>query len=286
VISDPYERLVDPDEWASSRCMGTRVYDRAPCPGELIGYRYSVWRVDEVRVVDDTSRARRGPGPFDLELVHVSGPQLDGSGRLRVEGEGIVWRLVSGRFPVCSCHGHPWPCLGHDRDVLASALARKGRRDLAGAVPDVCAACVEPFTVRQPRVVFPGLSLIVPGAPGPSFHARRSSCWWAAHRYEIERRLPADPDADRVASCPGVGFVHNVGLGFECTAGPACTGLHGPRPKPRHGSCATRTYRIADGLDRYDRPLTDCGFRAPWGACLGAETGPCQPSVLSGVLGC
>jgi hypothetical protein len=286
---DPYARFVDPDAWTSTRCVGTKLWKRLPRTGEVIGYRYSAWRVTGVRVMADVDlvdveldrMSRGGPRPYDLELTHLAGPRLDGRDRIVVQGDGIAWPWLGERFQTCSCHGHPWPCQDYDRDVLALTLGAKARRELAGATPGVCAACREEVTGRQQRLVFPEPSLIVPGAPGPTFHARRSQCWWGAHEYETKLRLASYPEADRLASCPGAGFVHEVGLRFECTAGPACTGLHGPLPKDR-SNCATRTYTDLVGAPGYKRPISDCGYRPSWGACLGAEVGPCRPSKVSG----
>jgi len=290
---DPYAYLTDPDVWSRSRCGGTALVRRNPRPGEVVGWRYSAWTVTDVRVFDDVdlvpAERAKGVRPYDVELQHLAGPALDGQDRLVVAGEGVPWRVLGdgmqpGRFRVCSCHGHPWPCQSYDRDVLASTLAAKLRRELAGAEPGTCAACREPVRARQSVVRFPEPSLIVPGAPGPTFHAQRRGCWWAAYEYETKLRIPALPTTDRIASCPGAGFIHGNGLWFECTAGPACTGLHGPYriTKNTGPTCATRTYTDLVGEPGYKRPLTDCGYRPGWGVCLGAETGSCRPSGLAG----
>lgn len=285
---DQYARFVDPDAWTSTRCVGEKLWRRPPRAGEIIGFRYSAWRVVDVHVrqdidLTDAEAARmshRGPRPFDLELEHLAGPRLDGVDRLLVRGEGQAWPWLYERFQVCSCHGHPWPCLDYDRDVMARTLAKKARRELAGAAPGVCAGCREKLTDRQATLTFPESSLIVPGAPGPTFHARRNDCWYAAYEYETHLRIPAHPTVDRIASCPGAGFTHHVGLRFECTAGPGCTGLHGPYRKP-DGNCATRTYQMARMSEGYKRPLSDCGYRGGGDYnCLGAEVGPCRPSLF------
>jgi hypothetical protein len=282
MLDDPYARFCDPDVWTFTRSAGT-ILLRTPHVGEIVGYRYSAWRVSRTTYDADLASRDVGPQRFDLELVHVAGPRIDGEDQIVVSGEGKCWRSLGQRFRTCSCHGHPWPCQDYDRDVLAATLGTKARRELAGAAPGVCASCREPFTDRQQRIVFPEPSLIVPGAAGPVFHARRHDCWIAAWEYETKKRLLAHPEVTRLASCPGAGFVHAIGLRFECTAGPACTDLHGPHRKDQ-GNCATRTYEITD-MDHYERPISDCGYRPGWGACLGAETGPHQPSELRGLFG-
>lgn len=289
---DPYAHFTDPDAWTSTRCVGQRLFKRGPRVGEVIGYRYSAWRVTDVRPTSDvdltedeqTRMQRGGPRPYDLEMIHLAGPKLDGQDRIVVTGEGRLWPWLGERFQTCSCHGHPWPCQEYDRDVLAITLGKKARRELAGAAPGVCAACREPIRSSQQRITFPEPSLIVPGAPGPTFHARRGSCWYAASKYETEKRLVAHPEVDRLASCPGAGFVHHIGLRFECTAGPACTGLHGPWRKDQP-NCGTRTYHVSN-LSHYNRPLTDCGYRGQGDYnCLGAEVGSCQPSKMHDLFG-
>lgn len=294
---DQFARLVDPDAWTSSRAAGTKLIKRLPRVGELLAYRYSAWRVTDVRERADVDlpdnlvaaiAAGRCRRPADVELAHHVGPRLDGVDTI-VAPYGTQWVWLYERFQTCSCHGHPWPCLDYDRDVLARTLANRARRQLAGARPGVCAACREQVTDQQKTIVFPEPSLIVPGAPGPTFHALRRECWLAARRYEEQLRLPVYPTATRLASCPGAAFLHENGLWFECTAGPGCTGLHGPfrRSKYTVGNCATRTYDLTKpgGLDTYHRPLSDCGYRGKGGFdCLGAETGPHQPSTMKGIL--
>lgn len=283
-----YSFITDPDRWTTSRCEGTRLVNRGPRVGEVIGYRYSAWRVTDVREVPtvdlDAGQSARisagGRRPYDLELTHLTGPMIDGVERLIVQGDGVLWMWLGERYRACSCHGHPFPCQEYDRDVLVATLNRDARRKLASAAPGVCAYCRTPITGRQPLVVFPEPSLIVPGAPGPRFHARRQDCWWAAHQYETKQRLVVYPEADRVASCPGVGFVHTADLRFECTAGPFCTDLHGPWRRDQ-GNCATRVYRAENMAAGYQRPISDCGYRGRGDYnCLGAETGPCRPSLF------
>ena len=279
------------DQWHPSG--GHRLSDR-PEPGQLVGLWYAVWRVVEVRPYEDVhlSDEQRAhmtmwkPGfqkqhrPYHLVVQHERGPVLietkrhhyhDGAVRVSftVPCCSVTLYSVGDRYPVCSCHGHPWPCQDHDHDRVAQEAGQKMDRLLATATPGVCAACLEPITARQPTVTFPEGHVQIPGAPGPTYHAGRGSCWWAATQYEEKHRLPAHPGADRVASCPGHLFIHAADLSLDCSAGPACTGLHGPRAhrRHRHGDCFTRHY---DGNNPIPRPTRSCGYPHNRG-CLGME---------------
>lgn len=289
---------VDPDRWIPSNQGAALTTARK---GLRIAWRYAVWRITDI--IDqpepdwtDNDRAylARQPEqyrrpPCTIVLRHERGPILIGDDYR--DHDGLVhvdipacghrpWWGVAKRYPVCSCHGHPFPCIELDRDRLVASQTAKTERLLAGAQPGVCQACREPIRPRQKTVTFPEPSLLVPGAPGPTYHAGRTSCWQAAHDYETKHRMAAYPAATRLVSCPGAAFVHEIGLWTECTAGPACTGLHdvwGAR-KPTVGTCATRVWHASNLADGYIRPLTDCGYRGRGDfKCLGSEAGPFRP---------
>lgn len=286
---------VNPDRWHPSHEASTQT---APRRGLRVAWRYSVWRIVDIHdrpeadwTDSDREWLARQPEhlrglPQVIVLRHENGPTLDpqpgddGTVHIAVPAGGRrAWWGVAARYPVCSCHGHPYPCLDVDRDRLVAATRARTERLLAGAQAGVCQSCRQPITARQKTVVFPEPSLLVPGAPGPVFHAGRTDCWWAAHAYETKHRLPAFPEVTRITSCPGDAFVHKIGMWVECTAGPACTGLHGAvgARKPTAANCATRVYRAENLADGYRRPLTDCGYRGNAVACLGSESGPCRP---------
>ncbi|WP_341719968.1 hypothetical protein QQG74_09780 [Micromonospora sp. FIMYZ51] len=285
---------VDPDRWLPSRDYAI---SGKPKVGNRVAWRYAIWLVVDEHITDEANwteqeaayLARIAPQhrahslPRTIVLQHECGPNLSGvpDGRqvhLHLDPWSGVMSLVAVRYQTCSCHGHPWPCIEYDRDCMIASQSRKTARLLAGAKPGVCAYCLEPVTGRQKTVTFPEPSLLVPGAPGPTFHAGRSDCWRGARDYETEHRLAAYPEATRLASCPGDVFIHCIGQTVECTAGPGCTGLHGPfRVRPGDGgTCATRVRSVKD-LGHYARPLSDCGYRDHGSSCLGAETGPCEP---------
>jgi hypothetical protein len=292
------DNVLMPESWTPS---GPRRTVAHPTVGDLVGWRYAVWQVTDVHVRDlvslppatqeaiaarpATHHARLRPGSVSLE--HVLGPTAvppaDDHVQVRHVGGQLLadvafnplehpgWHVLDARFEVCSCHAHPWPCVEAVRDRAAARAAERLERALDGSQPGVCASCIEPVSGRQRFVEFPEPSLIVPGAPGPWFHVSRGGCFIAARRYEIDLRLPAYPTATRLASCPGVLFTHET-QAEECTAGPACTELHGPASRAfgRGHPCTRRTYLSAAELLR---PPSDCGYRGDRGACLGGPPG-------------
>lgn len=224
-------------------------YTIRPEPGELLVWQWAVWRVVDVK--------ERGDDRLALYLRREAGPRHPWERR---EGVVHVAMLERGPFqivevyPVCSCHGHPWPCkqMVMDRQIEAEARALEVR--LGRAVPGVCAACGEPVSSRQRHVVFPGENLLVPGGPPATFHLR-DACRRRAEGYE-EKRLTADPTVTRLCTCPGVAFEHRGVDGekrgpLDCSAGPACTGHHFGRAH----WCGT-SLSLVDG--EWPRPLHRC----------------------------
>jgi hypothetical protein len=301
---------IDPDRWAPSydNCDRNR---RRLQEGDLVAWRYGAWRVIETRVVDDadlSDRSRRhlydwvgGFAPEAREsrlaqarpqvvvLCHESGPLLlkpseanqtlhDGRRTIHFRSwpHRHTWNVLAEPYKTCSCHGHIWPCQEIDRAALAAHDAAKMDRLMATAQPGVCAHCLEPVSTRQKFMTFPEPSLFVPGAPGPTFHAGRGACWAAAEEYERGGRLADDPDVVRLASCPGIRFIHEAhGMPadrrLECTAGPLCTGLHGPPGHRREPPC-WHVVQLATNEGAYARPTTDCGYRQePDRRCLGSD---------------
>lgn len=275
---------------------GRRLSGR-PEPGQLLGLFYAAWRVLEVRPyldvdLDDDQRKhlalwkpefREVHRPYHMVLEHERGPVLvetkrhhyyDGVLRMSftVNGYASGLFLLGDRYAVCSCHGDPWPCQDDDRDHVAQEAGQKMDRLLATVTPGICAGCLEPITARQPTITFPEGHVQIPGAPGPTYHAGRGRCWYAAAQYEEKYRLRAHPDADRVASCPGYLFVHAGDLSADCSAGPACTGHHGPGMKRgrRYGDCFTRMYDGSALSAPIPRPTRSCGY-GDHGGCLGVE---------------
>lgn len=274
-------RSADPDAW---RPDPSRHRSGRPEAGLLVGWRYAVWRVVESRPraeVDwsDADRQRmavqadwephlRRP-PYVVVLEHVRGPLLvrrlagDGTFHLLVPaGAYRTWAAVRERFAVCSCHGDPWPCRVEVQEHVVARETAALEETLAGLAPGVCAACLKPIG-RRKAITFPEPHAEVPGAPGPTFHLG-GKCRSAAIGYEQGPRLAAYPDAERLLTCPGRIFRHEVDSRRDCSAGAACTGHH----HSGEGTwCGCRTY---EGLGPNDwiRPSTRCSFEG----CTGVET--------------
>jgi len=298
---------VDPDvaKWTpSSRRMWKPPPEQLRLEvGDVVGLWYAAWRVIEVRIVEDVDlldedrknmrlykpEYRERQRPYHVLLEHERGPLLvqaqrihDGTRRVSITiTDGLLLNRLPERYQVCSCHGDPWPCRDQIRDWEAEAAAASLDRLMAQATPGVCAACLEPITSRQASLQFPEEHALIPGAPGPAYHAGRGGCWYAASQYEEKHRLPAHPGAARLASCPGHAYVHVVGGQLDCSAGEACTGLHGPAKERRQrGDCFSQTLTSARDPDGGGwittgppPPAFDCGFRHPQYQqlrCLGA----------------
>lgn len=302
----------DPDIWRPY--LGTLVDPpRAPRVGDLVGWRYGVWQVIESTPIPDedldeadAEKLRRYVSGCDerhrarihemnqartVVLCYGSGPQLAGKAGVRTAENGditvrfntpvclgYVWPILHAPWMTCSCHGQVWPCQEMDQAEAGRVEAEKLDRLMATTTPGVCASCLEPISNRQKPVTFPEESRLVPGAPGPTFHAGRQACWHAAVMYD-EARLRDDPQATRVATCPGVRFIHEKHgmtpeLRVDCTAGPACTDLHGPAGYEREIACWRRVGGVfPDDPDRFPVPTFDCGYRNQLqGDCLGSLT--------------
>ncbi|MFG1846739.1 hypothetical protein [Micromonospora carbonacea] len=303
----------DPDQWAPARSNRRDSYGcTRPEVGDLVAWRYAAWLVHETRPyldVDLTDKrqakldasvapltgekrdlAYARNRPFHLVLRHHNGPLIikpgEERGFIRLhDGTREIhftswphrnqWHRLPDPYQTCSCHGHPWPCQEIDRAVLTQHQLRKMDRLMATAQPGVCAHCLEPITTRQKTVTFPEESRLVPGAPGPTFHAGRAACWGGAEEYERAGRLADNPDVPRIASCPGITFIHErhgmpAEQRIECTAGPFCTGLHGPSGYRQETPCWNRV-ELAGNEGAYARPGFDCGYRGRGGGCIGGD---------------
>jgi hypothetical protein len=130
----------------------------------------------------------------------------------------IGWPLPTypnGRVPLCSCHGHPWPCLESEQQAQAAKEIAAAEKVL-NLMPGCCPACSEVVTSRQRSITFGGPNVRNPLAEGPTYHLRRQ-CWSAAAAYE-EKWVVDEPDRKRsllTLACEGTVIVHGDGTG-EC----------------------------------------------------------------------
>ena len=152
--------------------MALRVWDISPSPRDEAAVRYAFHR-------------EYGP----------KHPRENSSGDLTmtVTGRCLWWVYESGEMPLCSCHGHPWPCqtMCDTRQALrdirrAAAMAEKAHEGC-------CLACGEPVTTRQGKVLAPEPNVVLPGFPPPLFHTR-----WACRdglvEYDRARRAALGAD--------------------------------------------------------------------------------------------
>ena len=181
-----------------------------PAEGEVVAYKWAAWEVTHVADAmptaeeDEKLRAykpefRAGHGPYRLTLRRRHGPKHPqendrGEVALRVPAGSLYrWdKYRSGRVPLCSCCGDPWPCRANLAEQTAAASARQtdelGRRAEVGA----CFGCGEPITTRQRVIRYPDAENVrVLLAAAPVFHERKS-CRQFVVEYERERarRLP------------------------------------------------------------------------------------------------
>lgn len=208
-------------------------YNRArPEVGDTVAYDHRAWEVTHIADADPTPeeqdrlnlyvppwRERMQPYRISLRRVHGERHERENSRQeigLRVPvGSYSLPVYRHGRVPLCSCHGHPWPCLESDQQREAEAAMEKAERALR-LLPGCCPACEEPVTSRQRSITFGGPNVTNPLAEGPTYHLRRK-CYGSAARYE-EMWVTDEPGRKRsllTLACAGTVIVHEDGTG-EC----------------------------------------------------------------------
>lgn len=215
--------------------LGTiKRYDaKRPEVGDVVAWKYAAWTVMWVRVDEPTGAdAERLRGyraefrdramPYSLTLRRLHGPKIECENSRQEIGLGVRaashynWeRYKSGRVPLCSCCGHPFPCRIADQEAQAAREMEAAERELS-LMPGFCPACREPVTSRQKSITFGGPNVRNPLAEGPTFHLRRKCCHEAA-RYE-DAWVAAEPGRSRsllTLRCAGSLIVHGDGSA-EC----------------------------------------------------------------------
>lgn len=206
---------------------------RRPSVGDLVAYDYRAWEVTHVQVRDfeaDDEERLRGyrpeyrdeMRPYSVTLRRVHGAPHDRENsrreielRVRAFAYGGFDRYENRRVPLCSCHGHPWPCMDAEQQEQAEKELKAAEKVLR-LMPGCCPACEEPVTSRQRSITFGGPNVTNPLAEGPTFHLRRK-CRNAAATYE-EKWVTAEPGRQRsllTLSCAGTVIVHADGSA-EC----------------------------------------------------------------------
>lgn len=206
---------------------------RRPDVGDLVAYDYRAWEVTHVGVrdfeADDQDRVRgyrpqyrdeMRPYSVSLRRIHGAPHERENSRqeiglRIRAFAYGGFDRYENDRVPLCSCHGHPWPCLDADQQAQAEKETKAAEKELL-LMPGCCPACEEPVTSRQQSITFGGPNVRNPLAEGPTFHLRRK-CHHGAAQYE-DLWIAAEPGRRRsllTLACEGSVVVHGDGSG-EC----------------------------------------------------------------------
>jgi hypothetical protein len=216
-----------------------------PEVGAVVAYDRRAWEVRHVSDADPTDeeqdRLDRYSAPFrdqhrpyrvTLRRLHGARHERENDAqdiglRVPVGAYSPFPAYLNGRVPLCSCCGHPWPCLEADQQAQAVKELAAAEREMR-LLPGCCPACQEPVTSRQRSITFGGPNVSNPLAEGPTFHLRRS-CWGAAARYE-EAWVADEPGRARsllTLSCAGTVIVHHDGTA-ECFGADdsACPSVH------------------------------------------------------------
>jgi hypothetical protein len=218
--------------WRPAEVSGR--YDRSrPKVGDVVAYDYRAWEVTHVRDAVATPeeeeqlagyvqqfRDQAQPYRVSLRRVHGAPHERENDQHLialrvppRAYGEFPTY--AHGRVPLCSCHGHPWPCREHVEHLAAEAALKRAEREMA-ILPGCCPECGEPVTSRQKSITFGGPNVRNPLAEGPTFHLRRK-CRHGARQYE-ELWVNDEPGRARsllTLKCAGNLIVHGDGTA-EC----------------------------------------------------------------------
>lgn len=162
-----------------------------PRVGDLVAIEHMALRVWDVSPRDDGTRYafHREHGPKH--------PAENSRGDLCLTltaGQRPMWRVYeSGVLPLCSCHGHPWPCQALC-DVEDALRDMRRAADMAAKANDgCCLACGEPVTTRQGKVLAPEPNVVLPGFPPPLFHTRQA-CRAGLAEYDRARRARLGAD--------------------------------------------------------------------------------------------
>lgn len=195
--------------------------------GDVVAYGYRAWEVTHVSDADpneaeqerlngytDVWRDRMRPYRVSLRRLHGEQHERENDRQeigLRIP---IGWPLPiypNGRVPLCSCHGHPWPCLESEQQAQAAKELAAAEKAL-NLLPGCCPACSEVVTSRQRSITFGGPNVTNPLAEGPTYHLR-NKCYRSAAAYE-EKWVAAEPDRKRsllTLRCEGTVIVHGDG---------------------------------------------------------------------------
>lgn len=189
--------------------------------GDVIAYDRRAWVVTHFRTDDFSDdeqqraaayrpEARDRLRPYIVSMRRLHGPKHSRENSrqeiaLRVPAftYGGFEQYDEGRVPLCSCCGHPWPCLMVDAKKDAEDQARIMEERMGRVGVGVCYGCGEPITARQESVTYPEDNVDFPGYPPPRFHTRKK-CANERRSYD-KRRAALYPDKPEVAADQSAG---------------------------------------------------------------------------------
>lgn len=257
----------DVNDWRPTGVANNYNRDR-PKVGDVVAFKRRAWEVTHIADAEPTAEEqdrlnhyiaprRDQMKPYTITLRRVHGAeymrensQQEAGFRCPVGAYNPFPVYVNGRVPLCSCHGHPWPCLEADQQAQAEREMAAAEKELR-LMPGCCPACEEPVTSRQRSITFGGPNVRNPLAQGPTFHLR-SKCWYSAAQYE-ELWVNAEPGRPRsllTLYCEGTLIVHGDGSG-ECFG---ANGSDCPSVYAQH-RCVTACYYQSHGCGRECSPV-------------------------------
>lgn len=191
-----------------------------PAVGEVVALDMRAWTVAHVadaELQDEESTRLAMEGwkddayqrrlPYMITLHRMHGPKHDGENNVKEVGFRVpafshhAWeKYDEGRVPLCSCCGHPWPCMVTEAKKASEEQAALLNAKMDRAAPGQCYSCGEVITHRQGSVTYPEPNIELLGYPAPRFHTRKSCAdgWYSYER----KRAKALPDAEPVYATP------------------------------------------------------------------------------------
>lgn len=190
---------------------GTRAKHGRLAVGDLIAVERAAWRVMHVADAEPTQEERERVfrlkperqaemRPYMVTLRRAHGAEVEHEN----EFQECAMRVSAGawnrwdhydedRVPLCSCCGHPWPCIVTDAMKESTRASEVMERKMANARPGCCYSCGEVISHRQGSMTYPEPNVEIPGFPAPRFHTR-NACHEGRYQYE-KHRARALPDA-------------------------------------------------------------------------------------------
>lgn len=193
------------ERWLS---LGTQWLDRRPVAGDILAVEYAAWQVTHIAEAEPTDEEREHIAvyrleyrdrlmPYRLTLRRMYGPAHerensagDVAVRVPVRASRMWHHYPSGRVPLCSCCGHPFPCRMETAERESQRQGELLARRLDRIMPGICYGCGERITARQRSIRYPEPNVEVPGAGPPTFHARKQC---RGHALDYERSRDAEP---------------------------------------------------------------------------------------------